>query len=281
MTMKCTSVTLTSSNLHYRFLYYFWRHMTTYGWQSIGESNGTVGGMGITGLYSSYNDLNNANAWYVLRSPDFQRQILLSNEGLSAIGYRYSRSAGYTGGGPTTKPSATDEFVLQSSTDPAGSSSYVWYIAMDTSYPYGWYAINSASSKMMSMIPIQVLQDSDEDPYVYHWLNTSDHWLVKCWHPDNVTQTEITEKASIGRVWPSTNSTAWQGSPPDRNGKPLILPSIWFSRPGINDFFKGFSAFQQSTGYQNVVLANWFVFNSTGENMLMHHNNAIWPWNWE
>jgi hypothetical protein len=255
--------------------------MTTYGWQSIGESNGTVGGMGMTGLYSSYDDLNDANAWYVLRSPDFQRQILLSNEGLSAIGFRYSRSAGYTGGGPTTKPSATDEFVLQSSTDPAGSASYTWYVAMDTSYPYGWYAINSASEKMMSMIPIQVLQDTDEDPYVYHWLNSSNHSLVKCWHPNNVTQTQITESCSIGRVWPYNQSSAWQGGPLDRNGNPLILPSIWFSRPALNNFFKGFSTFQQHTGYSADLIDNWMVFDyANSDGLVIHHNQTIFPWNW-
>jgi hypothetical protein len=134
--------------------YYLWeiyRFMTAVspagpGWVSIGESNGTTGGMGTTGIITSATSLISTTAWFVLRSPDSKIQILFARGIVNSFAGFYLTYQQFSGGSSTTFPSyninSTLDFSNEASHINTGSSKYSIHLMADDAYPYGFYAVN-------------------------------------------------------------------------------------------------------------------------------------------
>ena len=91
-------------------------------WTVVGSSNGTTAGLDATDRWTTDSDViwnaeSSAHSWIVLKQTGVAANFqLLINCGLSTtvdnIYVSVSFSAGFTGGSATTKPTATDEIVL-------------------------------------------------------------------------------------------------------------------------------------------------------------------------
>jgi hypothetical protein len=166
------------------YLYDIYRFMTAVsptgpGWVSIGESNGTTGGMGTTGIITSAASLTAANAWFVLRSPDSKIQILFGKG--SATTY-YAQSFltydQFTGGSgsaiPTYNSSKTIQF-LNGYKIYSATANYVHHMVADDAYPYNFYAaavnISGAPScsGFASFFNLDGYSSNDGYPYAYMW----------------------------------------------------------------------------------------------------------------
>lgn len=272
MLIKTAAGSFATGDVH-TGLYDIFLTLKSCGWVSVGESNSVVGGMGTTGVITSESDLDNTTAWFVLRSPDYQRQFLIAkhSSGVGYISSSYSRSAGYTGGTASTVPTATDELTINTGTL-IGASDYV--VGADMAYPYGWYAFFTSNSAVLGMIPLQVIQDSDQDPYIFIPPVASGRDSVVCWHPDNVTQITLA-MSSWGKMFPEQFGSIYQGAPLDQDGGFIALPSLWLSPKTSLNIFKGFSTFLRWDGLytrDNFVKVNNNQFITVGQNI-------VFPWN--
>lgn len=262
------------------FLYPIYTHMTAYGWKSVGESNGTIGGMGVTGIITSAASLSSGTSWFVIRSPDYQRQLLFFRSALGNgyMGISYSRSTGYVGGSSSTLPTASDDMSILAATFWSSNfDSYPgltgFFLAMDDEYPYGLYFVDRVRYKIFFMAPLQIIQDSDQDPYIFGLL-TADPTSVKCWHPDNLTQVTIVSP-TWGGFFPYTGSTAYQGGSLDSQGQVIALPSLWLSPKSSLNIFKGFSTWIRWHGENSSAMGNEIVFNSATSIKI---GSAVFPW---
>lgn len=113
-------------------------HPGTKHWTVTRSSDGTTFGAGdnITHAGTGAGGLNNNGAWFVLRDPDSNREIEFANYGssLTYLWYcMYSKGSLFTGGGATTRATATDEKAFHyNRTAPPGAylafpSSGQWY----------------------------------------------------------------------------------------------------------------------------------------------------------
>ena len=247
------------------FLWEFYSFMTTAspsgpGWSSVGESNGTSGGMGTTGLFSSSSDLTSSNAWFVLESPDTNRQILFERKvgGSAATGemrLHYDRLAAYTGGSSTTLPtSSSSQAVYTSTTWIYGGSGYYQFGADDAS-PYGWWFFGYISANDYgcgAFIPINNGVSGDVDPYVLFGSNTG--FLSSTLDVESTSETTSSVKAwdPTGTTWSSAPANTYvKGSDYFPGGCNLYAAAIGvpilFSARTIttNGTFKGMSYFMR------------------------------------
>ena len=161
------------------FLWEFYSFMTTAspsgpGWTSVGESNGTSGGMGTTGLFSSASDLTSSDAWFVLESPDTNRQILFERKvGDSAsdgeMKLHYDRLAAYTGGSSTTLPTSSSSQAVYTSTTWISTSGGYYQFGADDASPYGWWFFGYDTTTERgcgAFVPIDYGPSGDVDPYL-------------------------------------------------------------------------------------------------------------------
>lgn len=146
------------------------------GWickDSVNDS-GTQG----TNVISSYNDLITYSAtrpWFVLQSPAGAGgpEILWHRVDGNQYNWdiRYSRAAGFSGGNPTTPPTASDSVLAF-----GGFSSVLedvnqrWQYGADDATPYGFYMFGYKTDYVMqgsmAFIPMAASVSGDPDPYV-------------------------------------------------------------------------------------------------------------------
>lgn len=163
-------------NVEY-YLYRAYTFLTTAspsgaGWTSVGEGNGSSGGMGTTGIITSASSLAGNNRWFVLQAPGSpQRQILMYRPSFGSCGFRFTdHASGFTGGGASTLPTAT--YALWPG-DVSSIQNSVMHLVADDAYPHGvwWLSMNPTSglnvNNFMSLIPVTV-QTGDTSPYVMY-----------------------------------------------------------------------------------------------------------------
>ena len=174
------------------------------GWTSVGESDGTSGGMGVTGLITAYTDLTDSDAWFVLQSPevDGYRQILMHrNVGDAASAgeghFLYNKDGDYEGGSSSSLPTATNSQEVYTNAYWITNGTYQY--CADDEAPYGWYFFGyttTTNEGCAAMIPVEA-QSGDDDPYVLFAADTGFSYVdmntvsslstnpnPKCWTPD-------------------------------------------------------------------------------------------------
>jgi len=157
------------------------------GWIVPLSSDGiTYNGSGdqITGGNTGAGGMNNNNAWFVLKQPaavdSYQRQILFFRAANTANWWvQYSTSAGFTGGGATTPPTATDAQNLLGTSTTGGQmfnteGNIRWHVMADNASPYTFYAVayiiggsNVSTFLMCDRMLAGSFQAADADPYVW------------------------------------------------------------------------------------------------------------------
>lgn len=216
------------------------------GWVSVGEGNGTVGGMGTTGLFSGPGDFT-STSWFVLERPDGGSQLLFyRNSDTNAMFWRYSKGALYTGGDGSTIPTATDNFYVGGQSG-GGGGSYFSLIA-DDEPPYEWYAFSySGSTNILNIayIALNTYNPDDTDPYVlYSKQNTAfatSYYgaTCRCWDPTGTTAGDV--------IFPDITAGAegWPANPPyDVNGNPILFDGMYYTLASDPyTFWKGTSSF--------------------------------------
>lgn len=133
------------TNLSY-ILYEFFSFMTNKttgpGWISVGEYNGTTGGMGTTGLFTSASSLSAVTSWFVLECPDNKKQILLQRVAGTnnlIVGITYGKFSG------TTLPAydSSKTFIFDSTSEMTTTSyNYTLHIVANDSAPYDFWMCN-------------------------------------------------------------------------------------------------------------------------------------------
>lgn len=211
------------------------------GWVSVGEADGTSGGMGVTGLITSASSLTSGYAWFVVERPDGGSQFLLQKDSGSAAPFytKYSKGALYTGGDATTAPTATDEMELGTSHTCYGN--YFNGVADDEA-PYGFAIWKHDTSTIdvyngLVYIPMDTYETIDEDRYIcctgvpgtyniFEDLNAaSGSFMRGCfgWDPQGIENGEI----GMLSVYQSSG-LSWPNNPPaDVNGNPVLIDSIF------------------------------------------------------
>lgn len=162
--------------------------LKTAGWTVPSSSDGlTFNGSGdqITSGSSGAGGMDNHNAWFVLKQPaavdGYQRQLLFYRDNSNAQNWwiQYSITAGFTGGGTTNPPTATDGQNLLG-TSAGGSQlftangTYRWQIMADNATAYSFcafaYPIGGGFANSILMCD-RMLAGSfpaqDNDPYVW------------------------------------------------------------------------------------------------------------------
>lgn len=172
----------------YQFMYDFYVFMTSSsptgpGWVSIGESNGSSGGMGTTGLITSVSALAQTNSWYVLRSPDSKYQLLISRETNTSYqgAFAFTNSV-FTGGSgsaiPSYNASKTCKFAYATRLN-SSASKYTFNFIADDSPPYGFYAFSmyiGGTPKVhgsLGMLPMDGYDSRDGYPCIFFTTDTS------------------------------------------------------------------------------------------------------------
>jgi hypothetical protein len=143
------------------------------GWISVGEYDGTTGGMGTVGLFTSNSFFDSTTAWFVLESPDGKMQLMIFNtvSGNNYTGARlsYGKFTG-TGASPTFDSSKTVEF--SAGLDMVTSSINITvHMAANDEPPYDFYLTNynrtsSVFGLFLSLIQVDSGYDSN-DKYNY------------------------------------------------------------------------------------------------------------------
>lgn len=262
MSYRFTSNNAVSGNSAAQYLKHLYDFMTASsptgpGWVSVGESNGTVGGMGTTGIILSSSDLTSANAWYVIERPDGGAQFLFfrSSTGVSYIGQQYSKGALFTGGSSTTLPTATDAISWA-----AGGIAVTGYFdaVADDAAPYsfvhwGHVASTIAITKGGAYIGLNTWEPMDSDPYVNHFSNSYTFFaystfigvaqLPNCfaWDPSGKVIGDV-PLLGIGKL---TTATYPNSPPEDVNGNPVLIDSVFSqgTEQSSPTFYKGTSKF--------------------------------------
>lgn len=180
------NITPSSTSTQYP-LWYFYSFMTKAspngpGWVSVGEGNGTSGGMGTTGLFTSETSLASTSSWYVLRSPDSKMYVLCSRNSSYAYYANFALTTELpTGGSATANPTfTTSKTLIFGATNFVNSTAYRYNISMmaDDAYPYGFYmfvmnvnliSTGTAPSSYdgLWLIPMDGYDASDGYPYVF------------------------------------------------------------------------------------------------------------------
>lgn len=167
--------------------------MKSAGWTVPRSSDGltfNAAGDQITTNTSGAGGMNNANAWFVLQAPGavdgYTRQLLFfrDNSG-TTLGnnwfIQYSVNAGFTGGGATTAPTATDSGNLlgtgkgtEATLFGATGGAYRWQIMADNATPYTFAAFaypigggNATTFMMSDRMTAGSFPSQDNDPYVW------------------------------------------------------------------------------------------------------------------
>jgi hypothetical protein len=223
------------------------------GWVSVGEGNGSVGGMGTTGLFSSPGDFAN-NSWFVLERPDGGSQIMFyRNTDSNAVFYRYSKGALYTGGDGSTTPTAIDDVYTDG--DANGANATLFNLVADDEPPYGWFwfTYNGSMTNILNAgyIPLNTYVPGDTDPYVLYLRAFTAFYVLsidvimtgdgcRCWDPTGTVFTDVffpTISAGINTVWPSN-------PPNDVNGNPILFDGMYTTTAASpQTFWKGTSSF--------------------------------------
>lgn len=171
-----------STNSWNQFMYDFFVFMTKTspngpGWISIGESNGSSGGMGTIGLITSASSFSSTYSWYVLRSPDSKYQLLM-NKGASSAYYggmyltNYVFSGGSSSALPTFNSNNTLQFPYSVRLNNGNSAKYTFNFIADDSLPYGFYAFaynlsSNICTDLFGMIPMDGYNILDGYPIAF------------------------------------------------------------------------------------------------------------------
>lgn len=163
------------------------------GWTCTNSSDGlthNASGDQITTNTSGAGGMNNPNAWFVLIAPGavdgYTRQLLFFRDNSSSTltnptnyWIQYSISAGFTGGGATTPPTASDAAnILGTSTTGSplftNGSTFRWQILADSATPYTFAAFaypigggNATTFMMSDRMAAGSFPSQDNDPYVW------------------------------------------------------------------------------------------------------------------
>ena len=170
-------------------LWHIYRFMTAVsptgpGWVSIGESNGTTGGMGTTGIITSESSLTSGTSWFVLRSPDSKIQILFARSSTSSTyAAFYLTYQQFSGGSSTTFPTYNaSSTLIFAAAQRIVSTIYnrTLNLMADDAYPYLFYATSTIvttnvpnngygpySEFGIFYIPLDGYEINDGYPYVF------------------------------------------------------------------------------------------------------------------
>jgi len=221
-----------------------WAVITTLiavGWTQIGSgdastyANGSAGP--VSGSGSGANGLNNNNAWVRLRAPAVnggaivnQTREILFQRGAAETAWRlkYSASAGFVGGSPssTVSPTATDQVVMAGAgtdTSPTFNTffgtagTYRWHICCGGAAEfYSFYAfvvtsgtLNTASGFYMDVLATGSYPPEDVDPCVFYCSNNFANNTDYSWFGGNYNYGYATVANPAGpRAWLGPTSQA-------------------------------------------------------------------------
>lgn len=168
-------------------LYLMLQRFLTAGWTCVASSdnitNFSTTGNVLTHAGSGANGLGNTGAYFVVRMPGASnRQLLfIVHHVNSELWWKYSFSGGFSGGGITTVPTASDEKdILGATALGGGQAMFVGgggncrvSMAFDNASPYGWWMMSHriVSTNFESLLAMDPMANGtgligDADPYV-------------------------------------------------------------------------------------------------------------------
>lgn len=255
-------------------IYRLYALLTSVGWVSAGEGNGTTGGMGTTGIVSS-----SACRWFVLKHPSSARQILMGMPAsdLTKIVFGYSFYGNFAGGDSTNYPTADSTNAYSIETTTGIASTYFDYACAQDAEPYGWFfQFREAyvQRRHFAFIPVEAQTFSsgsfvkDDDPYVcsfglgsnYNYsayvndYSTTTFGGGFCLEPGKkhsyieIIATSVGPRTDGTRFWP-------YGAPNSEDDgyyqhQPVLWRNQYFNNHLLNDGYKGISTFAKAVGRQ-------------------------------
>lgn len=289
MTMKFSLNNLTPSTTDSRyFMWEIYRFMTTAsptgpGWVSIGEGNGTSGGMGTTGLFTSATSFASQYSWFVLRSPDSKIQVLFARSTTQVYYMQYyltTSATPFTAGSATVLPTyTTASTLIFGAINSMPSTAYYCAIhcMADNSPPYGFYAVvtvvnnAAANSRPYSydgifFIPLDGYETADGYPFIFtrsNGISNNIDVLTDVTYGSKAFNYNGTAKGVIQptRLYNYTTSVGLRGSGAAYNGVfgiPLMFCSSTIYK-GIT-YKYGWAATKQLSQCNTFNNRNYFVF---------------------
>ena len=297
-------------------LYYLKQTLKQAGWTVTRSSDGITfnsSGDQITGYGTGAGGMNNASAWFVVRAPGAvagsTRQFLFQRPSSNAncISMWYSQSAGFTGGGISTAPTATDSQQILNVTGFSSAATYRYSIAADNAAPYGFYMFNftSTTGTPTGIIAVDPLVDgtyesSDVDPYVIYapsnngayqttpgstasltseTLNLGSgviSWIKKGYTDQGFVVTPaLGYQTGVGTAIPGNLST----NPYTSNDE--IFPILFARRNGLTTVtgYKGISSLMKWVGTTGRSTGDTISISSSTSKEYIIFNNIALPWN--
>lgn len=179
MTMRFAVNKDCTSSLASGVLWEFFSFMTAAsptgpGWVSVGESDGTSGGMGVTGLITAPASLLDSDAWFVLESPDGNHQILWERDvgGSTATTeayFYYNKDADYTGGSSSALPTSDSSQEVYGASSNFFSAGY-YQFAADDAAPYGWYLFGYGGTTQLGCALFLPITDISAAAVTHPWV---------------------------------------------------------------------------------------------------------------
>lgn len=167
----------------YDLIYQWKEFMKTFlpngpGWTVTSSSDGTTYS-GTGDIITSYSAFDNTSAWFLIGNPNNKQQFLFQRESLNDyISLYYSRDGYFTGGGITTRPTASDEQILINNTT-FGTNSTIAHFGASNTDGYCFYMVSLDSTTVditsragAGLILERVINFTDDgyiqDPYIIH-----------------------------------------------------------------------------------------------------------------